>query len=68
MNLITPSGIARIIFLDTVLVINIISLNRLIVGGAAMLALNVKNHSIDKVGVQNSRPFVRTILRVCLIS
>jgi hypothetical protein len=63
-----PSGIARTIFLDTVPVISIISLNRLIVGGAAMLALNIKNHNIDKVGVQNSRPLVKTILRVCLIS
>lgn len=48
--------------------ISIISLKRLIEGGAAILALSIKNHSIDRVGVTVNNPLVSMILRVCLIS
>ena len=51
-----------------VLVINRISLIRLILGGAAIFALHDKNHHIDESGIIDIRPFVREILRLCLDS
>lgn len=43
---------------DIIEVINIISLNRLIVGGAAIfLAVNI-NHHIVKIGIKAIRPLV----------
>lgn len=40
-------------------VISIISLNRLMEGGAAIFADNNKNHHIDREGQIDSMPFVR---------
>lgn len=47
-----------------ILVINIISLRRLIVGGAAMFLAVNKNHHIVKIGAITISPFVRNSLRV----
>jgi hypothetical protein len=53
---------------DMIEVINIISLNRLIVGGAAMLlAVNI-NHHIVKIGIKDIIPLVIYRLRVEVIS
>jgi hypothetical protein len=49
-------------------VINIISLNKLIDGGAAMLAAVNKNHHIDIVGLIHINPLDKNILRVKVIS
>jgi len=51
-----------------VVVIKVISLRRLIDGGAAILAAVNKNHHIVIVGLIVISPFVRNILRVCVIS
>jgi hypothetical protein len=53
---------------DTVAAINIISLIRLIDGGAAMLIEVNKNHHIVILGMNIIIPFIRNILRVCRIS
>jgi len=53
---------------DIVAVIRIISLNRLIDGGAAILiAVNI-NHHIVMLGINISIPLIRNILRVWRIS
>jgi len=49
-------------------VINIISLRRLIDGGAAILAAVKMNHHIVIIGLIVINPFVRNILRVCVTS
>jgi len=49
-------------------VINIISLRRLIDGGAAMFAAVNKNHHIVIIGLMVINPFVRNILRVWVTS
>jgi len=54
--------------LDIIEVINMISLSRLIDGGAAIFAAVNKNHHIDIVGAIIISPLVRNILRVCVIS
>lgn len=51
-------------FLAKVPEINIISLSRLIDGGAAIFAPINRNHSKVKLGVIINRPFVRIMLRV----
>lgn len=48
--------------------INRISLNRLIEGGAAILALTNKNHHIDRIGKLIRMPRVKLMLRVCVCS
>lgn len=48
--------------------INRISLIKLIDGGAAMLEAVNKNHHIVIIGATDINPFVRNILRVCVIS
>lgn len=63
-NLISLIGMTVIIDWLTVLVINIISLIRLILGGAAMLALQDRNHHIDDSGRIDINPFVSAILRL----
>jgi hypothetical protein len=45
-------------------VIRVISLSKLIEGGAAMLAAVNKNHHIDIIGLMVINPLVRNILRV----
>lgn len=67
-NLINPIGIIVHIDCLTVLVINRISLIKLILGGAAMFALHDKNHHIDDSGRIDISPLVRAILRLCLDS
>lgn len=49
-------------------VIKVISLSRLIEGGAAIFAAVKRNHHIDIVGLIVISPFVKNILRVCVIS
>jgi hypothetical protein len=44
--------------------ISIISLSKLIEGGAAMLAQSKRNHHIDRRGAEIRRPLVKGILRV----
>lgn len=53
---------------DKVAVIRIISLSKLMAGGAAMFAPANKNHHKDMIGVTDIRPLVRKILRVFVIS
>jgi len=53
---------------DTVAVINIISLNKLMDGGAAILIAVKINHHIVILGINIIIPFIRNILRVCRIS
>lgn len=55
-------------FLDRVPEISMISLSRLIDGGAAILALIIRNHNKVNLGVTINSPLVRTILRVWFIS
>lgn len=43
---------------------NMISLSRLIEGGAAMFHAENKNHHIDRLGTIIKIPFVKNILRV----
>jgi hypothetical protein len=54
--------------IDSTEVINIISLNRLIDGGAAIFAAVNINHHIDIIGAVHIRPLDKNILRVCVIS
>jgi hypothetical protein len=54
--------------LDRVVVISMISLKRLIEGGAAMLAAVNKNHHIVIIGLIVINPLVKNILRVWVIS
>lgn len=67
-NLNIPKGISVEVDVDRIDVINIISLNRLIDGGAAMFAHTNKNHHIEITGVAVSIPLVKVILRVLVIS
>ena len=57
----------RVVF-EITEVINIISLSKLIDGGAAILHAENKNHHIDMMGVILISPLVRNILRVLVIS
>lgn len=61
-------GMAKIVECERVAVINIISLRRLIVGGAAMFAHEKRNHHNDKIGAVIRIPPVNTTLRVCVVS
>ena len=56
-----------IVEFDRIDVINIISLNRLILGGAAMLIARKINHHSDRVGEIMRIPFVIKVLRVWVI-
>jgi len=67
-NLTSASSGINKIDLVNVVVIKVISLNRLIDGGAAILAAVNRNHHIVIVGLIVINPFVRNILRVCVIS
>lgn len=58
----------NIIDFVSVVVINVISLRRLIDGGAAILAAVNRNHHIVIIGLIVIRPLVKNILRVCVIS
>jgi len=48
--------------------INMISLSRLMDGGAAMLDAANMNHHNDIIGTADIIPLVRKMLRVCVIS
>lgn len=67
-NLTSPKRGIRNIDLDSAAVINVISLNRLIEGGAAIFAAVNINHHIVIIGLMVIRPLVRNILRVWVIS
>lgn len=54
--------------LDRIDEINIISLNKLIDGGAAIFAAVNKNHHIDIIGLRHNKPLVRNNLRVWVTS
>jgi hypothetical protein len=55
---------ASIMDLDMALEINIISLSKLIDGGAAMLAAIIKNHRSVRLGINIKSLLVRIMLRV----
>jgi len=57
-------GIQVMVEVNSVLVINIISLRRLIDGGAAILAAEAINHSVAKLGNRDKSPLVRYRFRV----
>ena len=67
-NLIAPRSGIKYSDLVSVAVINEISLNRLIEGGAAIFAAVNINHHIVIIGLIVISPFVRNILRVWVIS
>ena len=67
-NLIDARNVIKNSENDVVAVINIISLNILIDGGAAMFTVIHINHHIVIVGRSLIIPFIRYILRVCRIS
>lgn len=67
-NLISLSGRVFIIEYLIDLVIKKISLSRLILGGAAMLAQQNINHHIDRAGMITKSPLVRVTLRVFVIA
>lgn len=67
-NLTSPSRAILDILIDIIEVINMISLNKLIVGGAAIfLAVNI-NHHMVRIGINAISPFVIYNLRVDVIS
>jgi hypothetical protein len=68
MNLTRLRRIILIIDDDIIEVINIISLNKLIDGGAAMLLAVNKNHHMVRVGRRSIIPLVKYNLRVEVIS
>lgn len=61
-------GIKKLIEKDKVLAISIISLRRLIVGGAAIFAADIKNQNMVIVGKSDSIPLYINIFRVLDIS
>lgn len=63
-NLTSPSNGTKYRDLDRVAVINIISLSKLIEGGAAIFAAVNINHHMVIVGLIVINPLVRNILRV----
>lgn len=63
-NVTSIRGRIRIIDQDIILVINIISLSKLIDGGAAMLMAQKMNHHLDIIGDIIYIPFIRNRLRV----
>mgnify|MGYP003508446166 FL=1 len=67
-NLIKLIEISDSEVLEITEVINIISLSKLIDGGAAILHAENRNHHIDMIGVILISPLVRNILRVLVIS
>jgi hypothetical protein len=67
-NLIKPSRIKYIVDIDITDVISIISLSKLMVGGAAIFLAVNRNHHIVIVGIITINPFVKYSLRVLVIS
>lgn len=67
-NLTNPSKGIKYIDLLSAAVIRVISLSRLIDGGAAIFAAVNKNHHIDIIGLMVINPLVKNILRVWVIS
>lgn len=67
MNLIIANGIIIHDECLIILVISIISLIKLILGGAAMFAQQNRNHHKDKIGIIVNIPLVSVILRVWVI-
>ncbi len=63
-NLTAITGTASVSLCEIIPVISIISLNRLIDGGAAIFALTSRNHHIDIIGRLTKIPFVRLMFRV----
>lgn len=62
--MISPRIIAYIDDMDIVAVIRIISLIRFSDGGAAILMAVNMNHHIVIIGIEDSIPFIKNILRV----
>lgn len=67
-NLTSPSSRIRNTDFVSVAAINVISLKRLIDGGAAIFAEVNRNHHIVIIGLIVINPFVKNILRVWVIS
>lgn len=63
-NVISISGKIRAMDHDIILVINMISLSKLIDGGAAILIAQKINHHLDIIGDIKYIPFIRNSLRV----
>lgn len=59
---------AKIVEMNMELVINMISLKRLIEGGAAIFAADITNHIIVMAGNRFIRPLFRIILRLFVVS
>jgi hypothetical protein len=67
-NLINAIKISENADVDIIDEISIISLNKLIEGGAAILAAVNKNHHIVIIGFTHINPLVKNSLRVLVIS
>lgn len=67
-NLTNEIAINDIVDLEIIAVISIISLSKLIDGGAAILAAVNINHHIVMIGATVINPLVKNILRVWVIS
>jgi hypothetical protein len=67
-NLVSPRRAKAEVDSFRIAVINMISLRRLIDGGAAIFLAVNKNHHSVRVGVRTIRPFIRNKLRVCISS
>lgn len=67
-NLSRPSDKINIVENAVQATINIISLSKLIDGGAAILIAVRMNHHIVREGINLITPFMRNMLRVCMIS
>ncbi len=67
-NLVNPRRISLVGQYARIDVISMISLIRLIDGGAAMFLAVNRNHHIDSAGSITRSPFVRYRLRVCVNS
>ncbi len=63
-NLTAITGSASASLCEIIPVISMISLNRLIDGGAAIFALTNRNHHIDIIGSLTKIPLVRLMFRV----
>ncbi len=67
-NLINEIKIKDMVDLERIEVISMISLSKLIDGGAAILAAVKRNHHMVMIGATVISPLVRNILRVWVIS
>jgi len=67
-NLVKPRRIKADVDIFKIAEINMISLRRLIEGGAAIFLAVNRNHHIVSVGARTISPFIKNRLRVCVSS